>query len=67
MTSKQRRNIEMIRAHFEMEFDRCWEKTHTLSSHNWAIPDQMENSLKQAYSQGVMKAIDLIMEELEHG
>jgi len=65
MNSIQRAKIAKIRQHFEVKFDDAFVKMHTMSKIGTATPDQMDVGLQLAFAQGVLKAIDLIMEQLE--
>lgn len=65
MNFMQRHKILTIRQHFEKMYDEAFVRAYTATGPQQATPAQMENALKQAYSQGVLKAIDLILAELE--
>jgi hypothetical protein len=61
----QKVKIGKIRRHFEVKFDDAFEKMHTMSRIGKATPEQMDVGLQLAFAQGVLKAIDLIVETLE--
>jgi len=61
----QKRRILEIRQHFEVKFDDAFVKVHTMTRGGHAATEQMENALTLSYAQGVLKAVDLILAELE--
>ena len=65
MTFMQRRKILEVRAHFEKKFDDAFIKIHTTTSTEASSPEYIANALSLAYAQGVLKAVDLILEELD--
>ncbi len=64
MTFMQKHKILQIRSHFETKFDEAFVKIHTMTKHGPSDLDRMQTALTLAYSQGVLKAIDLILIEL---
>ena len=68
MNFMQKRRILKIREHFEAKFDDAFIKIHTMTGAKGpelSTPEQAGDALTLAYSQGVLKAVDLILEELE--
>jgi hypothetical protein len=66
MNFMQRHKILTIRQHFEEMYDTAFEKAYTTTGQTeQAAPEEIANALRQAYAQGVLKAIDLILAELE--
>jgi hypothetical protein len=65
MNSMQRAKIYQVRYHFEKKFDEAFVKMHTMSQAGFASPEQMANALQLSFAQGVLKAVDLILAELE--
>jgi acyl-[acyl carrier protein]--UDP-N-acetylglucosamine O-acyltransferase len=66
MNSMQKAKILMIRQHFEKKHDAAFERNMTMvGTTQLASHTQIEDALMLSYSQGVMKAIDLILKELD--
>ena len=68
MNFMQKRRILKIREHFETKFDDAFIKIHTMTGSKGpelSTAAQAADALTLAYSQGVLKAVDLILAELE--
>ena len=65
MNSMQRDRIERIRQHFVVKFDDAFVKMHTMRSTGASSPAQIENAIQLSFAQGVLKAVELILRELE--
>lgn len=67
MNSTQRRRILEVRDHFEHKYDVAFEESVTMSMVGGAeiAEKQVNTALRIAYYQGVLKAVDLILQELD--